>query len=546
MIAQSAGRFARALVLALALCYLRCATSQAPPTQQPSELSSGELRVAYGEVTNYIGDMACGLTRMDNYFTLHIAGIDFAAHPGYCGQCIAISCADPQYCANSAVDSVTLAVVDDCPGCGPNVISTGSFVPRELTGKAMPQSGSLDILWRFTDCTGYGRVWGPPATAPMRLMPAALLINEAINGSDDELSSPSFQQQQAQQPRQPQQPEEEEQQQQGIVQTRVEQSRAATERNEQQPSGLMTLPSAAPAEAPAEEPQPIVEDRERDVAALVVEEVMAPAPEPEPSTEAPSTATQEPIDDLRDTELMQVNDAPSTTTAPEPDSESESTSPENVSLSVTNDGVDDSYQSSMAVLMPAPAPEAEEMAMGVLVEEAATIGEESLEQQEQEEEPTQQQVSIESPKPEEVKVADDEDIDSRPPAPVLAADGHNNDDAGTENAGPTAAASESEREFLSRQGQNVGKGPVIEEPPTESAPSARGKAMRGYYDDMNGKAMGALACGYETVSPHFKVRIYVFLYSTGLLLLLQGNQPVVLVFFFLHVVFSSRMYTTYI
>ena len=100
---------------------------------------------------------------MDNYFSLHIAGVDSKQYPLACGKCISIKCMDEKQCSGSNVQEVTVAVVDDCPGCGPNVISVGAFVPRELSGKSMPEAGALNITWQYTDCQPYGRVWKPPS-----------------------------------------------------------------------------------------------------------------------------------------------------------------------------------------------------------------------------------------------------------------------------------------------------------------------------------------------------------------------------------------------
>lgn len=138
------------------------------------------LQVAYPEAISGISDLYCGFKRMDNYFTLHIAGIDLEEYPEGCGKCIKISCLDKKFCSRSPVDDVTLAVVDNCEGCGRGVVSTGSFVPRELAGTGIPESGFLNITWEYTDCRPYGRVWGPTSN---RNVATAAAVEEA-NGAN--------------------------------------------------------------------------------------------------------------------------------------------------------------------------------------------------------------------------------------------------------------------------------------------------------------------------------------------------------------------------
>eukprot|EP00890_Picochlorum_soloecismus_P002447 jgi/Picsp_1/3202/NSC_06042-R1_rare lipoprotein a len=125
---------------------------------------NASLTVGYGEAIDdaFVKGLACQLEGISPYFTVHLAGVSLEAFPDACGQCISISCANPEECTGSSFDQVVAAVLDDCASenCdGPNALQVNQYLARELTGRSAKSGDApLEVTWTFVDCSDYGEV----------------------------------------------------------------------------------------------------------------------------------------------------------------------------------------------------------------------------------------------------------------------------------------------------------------------------------------------------------------------------------------------------
>ena len=74
------------------------------------EWQEGTATIAFSESMrpNDTQSLACQLAGISPYFTIHLAGIRLAAHPGACGRCVNLRCTDADRC-----DSLTRNVTGE-------------------------------------------------------------------------------------------------------------------------------------------------------------------------------------------------------------------------------------------------------------------------------------------------------------------------------------------------------------------------------------------------------------------------------------------------
>lgn len=150
---------------------------------------NASLTVGYGEAIDdaFVKGLACQLEGISPYFTVHLAGVSLEAFPDACGQCISISCANPEECTGSSFDQVVAAVLDDCASenCdGPNALQVNQYLARELTGRSAKSGDApLEVTWTFVDCSDYGEIFAPPEPPMVELAqptpePALEIVSE--------------------------------------------------------------------------------------------------------------------------------------------------------------------------------------------------------------------------------------------------------------------------------------------------------------------------------------------------------------------------------
>lgn len=76
----------------------------------------------------------------------------------WCCRCVVIACADRAACSYSPFPNVTVAIIDDCPGCGAAHVALNSLAARELTGRRLQVNEKLGVNWSFIDCNAYDSV----------------------------------------------------------------------------------------------------------------------------------------------------------------------------------------------------------------------------------------------------------------------------------------------------------------------------------------------------------------------------------------------------
>jgi hypothetical protein len=86
---------------------------QDPAAASPEQAwQQGTAALAFSESMrpNDTQALACKLAGISPYFTIHLAGIRLAQHPGACGQCVNLRCTDAARC-----DSLTRNVTGGAP-----------------------------------------------------------------------------------------------------------------------------------------------------------------------------------------------------------------------------------------------------------------------------------------------------------------------------------------------------------------------------------------------------------------------------------------------
>ena len=73
-------------------------------------------------------------------------------------RCVVISCANRTACSWTPFANITVAIVDDCPGCGPNALALNSMATRELLGRRLAENEKFLVNWTFADCNPFETV----------------------------------------------------------------------------------------------------------------------------------------------------------------------------------------------------------------------------------------------------------------------------------------------------------------------------------------------------------------------------------------------------
>ncbi|GAB4818174.1 hypothetical protein N2152v2_005220 [Parachlorella kessleri] len=130
------------------------AYSPAPGSEPGQAAFLGEVWAAFPEAIepSATAAMSCGLPSVLSYFTIHIAAMNLTAHPGACGRCIHLSCADRVEKCNGTSQGVTVAVVHDCPHCGAGDVQVNTFAFRELTNMEPGSIPAALAHWSFVPC----------------------------------------------------------------------------------------------------------------------------------------------------------------------------------------------------------------------------------------------------------------------------------------------------------------------------------------------------------------------------------------------------------
>jgi hypothetical protein len=74
---------------------------------------------------------------------------------------------------------VTVAVLDDCPGCGEGAVAMNSLAVRELTGRSRLEEENeedLQVEWELFECSATTQVSVPPSPSPSSPPPAPMVV----------------------------------------------------------------------------------------------------------------------------------------------------------------------------------------------------------------------------------------------------------------------------------------------------------------------------------------------------------------------------------
>jgi hypothetical protein len=115
---------------------------QDPAAASPEQAwQQGTAALAFSESMrpNDTQALACQLAGISPYFTIHLAGVRQAQHPGACGQCVNLRCTDAARC-----DSLTRNVTGVC-ACASCALICAAVQERQASQGCFPTCNAIQF-----------------------------------------------------------------------------------------------------------------------------------------------------------------------------------------------------------------------------------------------------------------------------------------------------------------------------------------------------------------------------------------------------------------